>query len=147
MTALRWVLFDLNGTLVDPGVLAQPLGDSAADEALVHAALDDAIEQAMVVSLTGAEAAFRDLLGAGLRRQLALGGRDPVLAEDALALLSTMPAYIDAPAALETLRGVGLELGVLTQSSGDAARTRLGRAPGRRRGRRQARGTPGEQRS
>lgn len=121
MTPLRWVLFDLNGTLVDPGVLAQPLGDSAADEALVHAALDDAIEQAMVVALTGGEAAFFDLLGAGLRRQLALGGRDPALAEDALALMSTMPAYIDAPAALETLRGVGLELGVLTQSSEDAA--------------------------
>jgi 2-haloacid dehalogenase len=119
--ALRWVLFDLNGTLVDPGVLAQPLGDSAADEVLVHAALDDAIEQAMVVALTGGEAAFTDLLAAGLRRQLALAGRDPALAEDALALLSTMPAYLDAPAALETLRGVGLELGVLTQSSANAA--------------------------
>ena len=121
MTALRWVLFDLNGTLLDPGVLAQPLGDSAADEELVHAALDDAIEQAMVIALTGGEAAFRDLLGSGLRRQLALAGRDPVLAEDALALLTTMPAYLDAPAALEALRGVGLELGVLTQSSAEAA--------------------------
>jgi 2-haloacid dehalogenase len=121
VTALRWVLFDLNGTLVDPGVLAQPLGDSAADEALVHTALDDAIEQAMVVTVTGGQAAFRDLLGGGLRRQLALAGRDPALAEDSLALLSTMPAYLDAPAALETLRGVGLELGVLTQSSLEAA--------------------------
>lgn len=118
---LRWVLFDLNGTLVDPGVLAQPLGDSAADEALVHTAMDDAIVQAMVVALTGGEATFRDLLGAGLRRQLALAGRDPALAEVALALLTTMPAYLDAPAALETLRGVGLELGVLTQSSAEAA--------------------------
>jgi 2-haloacid dehalogenase len=121
VSPLRWVLFDLNGTLVDPGVLAQPLGDSANDEALVHSALDDAIEQAMVIALTGGEAAFADLLAAGLRRQLALAGRDPALAEDALALLSTMPAYLDAPAALETLRGVGLELGVLTQSSADAA--------------------------
>jgi 2-haloacid dehalogenase len=121
VTTLRWVLFDLNGTLVDPGVLAQPLGDSAADEALVHTALDDAIEQAMVVALTGGEAVFSDLIGAGLRRQLALQGRDPALAEDAVALLGTMPAYLDAPAALETLRGVGLELGVLTQSSADAA--------------------------
>ena len=125
MTALRWVLFDLNGTLLDPGVLAQPLGDSAADEELVHAALDDAIEQAMVIALTGGEAAFRDLLGSGLRRQLALAGRDPVLAEDALALLTTMPAYLDAPAALEALRGVGLELGVLTQSSADVAEAGL----------------------
>ena len=121
MTPLRWVLFDLNGTLVDPGVLAQPLGDSGADEALVHRALDDAIQQAMVVTLTGAEAVFADLLAAGLRRQLAIAGRDTALAEDALALLGTMPAYIEAPAALEALRGVGLELGVLTQSSAEAA--------------------------
>ena len=121
MTPLRWVLFDLNGTLVDPAVLAQPLGDSAADEVLVHEALDNAIEQAMVVTLTGAQAEFADLLRAGLRRRLSLAGRDPALADDALALLSTMPAFIDAPAALETLRGVGLELGVLTQSSADAA--------------------------
>jgi 2-haloacid dehalogenase len=118
---LRWVLFDLNGTLVDPGVLAQPLGDSGADEAMVHEALDDAIEQAMVIALTGAQATFKDLLAGALRRRLALAGRDTALAEDALALLSTMPAYIDAPAALETLRGIGLELGVLTQSSADAA--------------------------
>ena len=105
---LRWVLFDLNGTLVDPGVLAQPLGDSGADEAMVHEALDDAMEQAMVIALTGAQAAFKDLLAGALRRRLALAGRDTALAEDALALLSTRPAYIDAPAALETLRCIGL---------------------------------------
>ena len=32
-----------------------------------------------------------------------------------------MPAYLDAPAALEQLRGVGLRLGVLTQSAPEAA--------------------------
>ena len=49
MPPLRWVLFDLNGTLVDPAVLAQPLGDSAEDEALVQSAFDDAVMQAMVI--------------------------------------------------------------------------------------------------
>jgi 2-haloacid dehalogenase len=121
VSALRWVLFDLNGTLVDPGVMAQPLGDTGADEELVLAAIDDAVEQAMVVTLTGAQAEFRDLILAGLRRRLALAGRDPAQAEDAIALAGTMPAYLDAPAALETLRGVGLKLGVLTQSSLEAA--------------------------
>jgi 2-haloacid dehalogenase len=125
VTALRWVLFDLNGTLVDPAVLAQPLGDSAADEELAYEALDEANHQAMVMTLGGAQAAFADLLGAALRRRLALAGRDPALAADALALLGTMPAYLDAPAALETLRGVGLELGVLTQSAAEAADTVL----------------------
>ena len=77
MAPLRWVLFDLNGTLVDPAVMAQPLGDSAADEDLVTAAVDDAIQLAMVTTLTGREAAFADLVRAGLARRLRLAGRDP----------------------------------------------------------------------
>ena len=59
MTPLRWVLFDLNGTLVDPAVMAQPLGDTAADEDLVTAAVDDAIQLAMVTTLTGARGRVR----------------------------------------------------------------------------------------
>jgi 2-haloacid dehalogenase len=121
MAALRWVLFDLNGTLVDPSVLAQPLGDSAADEALIQQAFDDAVAHAMVVTLTGDRAVFADLVGAALRRRLLLAGRDPALADDALGLLGSMPAFIEAPAALERLRGVGVRLGVLTQSAAEAA--------------------------
>jgi 2-haloacid dehalogenase len=121
VTPLRWVLFDLNGTLVDPVVMAQPLGDTAADEDLVTAAVDDAIQLAMVTTLTGGAAAFADLVRAALARRLQLAGRDTALADDALGLMSTMPAYIDAPAALEQLRGVGLRLGVLTQSAAAAA--------------------------
>ena len=118
---LRWVFFDLNGTLVDPSVLAQPLGASAADEHLVHAAFEDAVAQAMVLTLTGGRAAFAELIDAGLRRRLAMAGRDPSAADDALGLLGSMPAYFDAPAALERLRAVGLRLGVLTQSAPEAA--------------------------
>ena len=121
MTPLRWVLFDLNGTLVDPAVMAQPLGDTAADEDLVTAAVDDAIQLAMVTTLTGGEAAFADLVRSALARRLRLAGRDSGLADDALGLMGTMPAFIDAPAALEQLRGIGLRLGVLTQSAADAA--------------------------
>jgi 2-haloacid dehalogenase len=119
--ALRWVLFDLNGTLVDTAVMAQPLGDSGADEDLVGHAVDDAIQLAMVVTLTGREASFTDLVRAGLRRRLRLAGRDPSAADDAIGLMGAMPAFIDAPAALEQLRGIGLRLGVLTQSDASAA--------------------------
>ena len=118
---LRWVLFDLNGTLVDPAVMAQPLGDSAADEELVLTALDEANHQAWVLTLAGVQVPFVELFEAGLRRRLALAGRDEAGATDALGLLGSMPAYLDAPAALEQLRGVGLRLGVLTQSAPEAA--------------------------
>jgi 2-haloacid dehalogenase len=121
MAPLRWVLFDLNGTLVDIAVMAQPLGDSGADEELVGAAVDDAIQLAMVATLIDVEADFRALVRAGLRRRLRLAGRDPALADDALGLMSSMPAFIDTPAALERLRGIGLRLGVLTQSAEPAA--------------------------
>jgi 2-haloacid dehalogenase len=112
-----WVLFDLNGTLVDPAVMAQPLGDSGPDEELVLAALDDAIAQAMVATMTGTLPPFRSLIEAALRRRLRLHGRDEEAAATALELMGSMPAFLDAPAALEILRGEGIKLGVLSQSS------------------------------
>jgi 2-haloacid dehalogenase len=117
---LSWVLFNLTGTLVDPTVMAQPLGDSGADEELVLAALDDAIAMAMADALTGALTPLNDLLHAALRRRLRLAGGDEDLAASALELMGTMPAYLEVPGALEALRGRGLRLGVLAQSSADA---------------------------
>jgi 2-haloacid dehalogenase len=119
--AVRFVLFDLNGTLVDPAVLAGPLGDTADDEELVQAAFDEAVMQAMVSTLTGWPTPFAEMIEAALRRRLVLAGRDETLAEGAIGLLGSMPAFHDAPAALERLRGVGVRIGVLTQSSADAA--------------------------
>jgi 2-haloacid dehalogenase len=116
-----WVMFNLTGTLVDPGVMAQPLGDSAPDEEMVQAALDDAIAQAMASTLSGAEIPFSRLIEAGLRRRLRLAGREEHGAVEALELMGTMPAYLETPRALETLRGVGLRLAVLAQSSVAAA--------------------------
>jgi len=118
---LEWVIFDLNGTLVDPSVLAQPLGDSAAADDLVAGAFDDAATAAMVATLGGEHPPFPTLIASALRRRVALAGGDPGRVEDAIALLGSMPAYLDAPAALERLRGEGLRLGVLTQSTTDAA--------------------------
>jgi 2-haloacid dehalogenase len=118
---LSWVLFDLNGTLVDPSVLAQPLGDSAAADEVVLDSLDEANMQAMTSTLTGERPPFAELLEASLRRRTELAGGDPHSAHDAVALLGSMPSFIEAPSALERLRGEGLRLGVLTQSNTGAA--------------------------
>ena len=117
---LQWVLFNLTGTLVDPAVLAQPLGDSGADEDLVLAALDDAVAMAMTDALTGVTTPLTRLMDAALRRRLRLAGADEERAADALELTGTMPAYLEVPGALESLRSYGLRLGVLAQSSVDA---------------------------
>ncbi len=108
-----WVLFDLNGTLVDPSVI---------DE-LAVAALDEANMMAMVTVIAGAEATFKPLLEAALRRGLERAGRDPASAS--LDRLSEMPAYPDVPDALARLREAGFTLAVLTQSAADAAETVL----------------------
>ena len=118
--ALSWVLFNLTGTLVDPTVLAQPLGDSGADEDLVLAALDDAVAMAMVETLTEGDTPLEAMIGAAIRRRLRLVGADESQADAALQLMSTMPAYLEAPGALEELRARGLKLGVLAQSSAAA---------------------------
>jgi 2-haloacid dehalogenase len=117
---LSWVLFNLTGTLVDPTVLAQPLGDSGADEDLVLSALDDTVAMAMVDAVTGDKHTLNELMAAAMRRRLRLAGADAERVDAALALVSTMPAYIEAPGALESLRGHGLKLGVLSQSSAAA---------------------------
>jgi 2-haloacid dehalogenase len=117
---LEWVLFNLTATLVDPTVLAQPLGDSGDDEELVLAALDDAVTMAMTDALTGVSHPFDELTAAAMRRRLRLVGRDEGRAAAALELIGTMPAYLETPRALETLRGRGLRLGVLAQSSAAA---------------------------
>jgi 2-haloacid dehalogenase len=114
-----WVLFDLNGTLVDPSVLAEPAHAA-------HEAIDEANMMAMIATLGGREAVFADLLEGALRRRLALAGADPASA--ALDRLETMPAYPDAPAALERLRSGGCRLAVLTQSSSEAAERVLAHA-------------------
>ena len=117
---LQWVLFNLTGTLVDPTVLAQPLGDSGADEELVLAALDDAIAMAMVDNLTGAMAPLDELVAGAMRRRLRLAGANEDNVASALELMGTMPAYLEVPGALEALRARGLRLGVLAQSSATA---------------------------
>jgi 2-haloacid dehalogenase len=116
-----WVIFDLNGTLVDPAVLIEP-GN------LAIAALDEANMMAMVTVLAGRETEFKPLLDAALRRGLERAGRDPALAEGALERLPDMPAYPDVPEALARLREGGFRLAVLTQSSAEAAEAVLARS-------------------
>jgi 2-haloacid dehalogenase len=115
-----WVLFDLNGTLVDPSVLLE--------DDLGVAALDEANMMAMVTVLAGAAAEFKPLLDAALRRGLERAGRDPSLAANALSRLASMPAYPEVPDALAALRSGGFRLAVLTQSAVEAAQTVLSNA-------------------
>jgi 2-haloacid dehalogenase len=93
----EWVVFDLNGTLLDPvGVGAQ--------------ALDRAILSAMTLNHVGEYRPFTELL----RAAVAVGR--PGEAEQAMEAAAAMPAFPEAADALDLLAGAGLRLAVLTNS-------------------------------
>jgi 2-haloacid dehalogenase len=112
------VVFDLVGTLLDPGALGEPFG---AGRDLGLAALDDAVAMAMADTLAGEHRPFPELVRGGLERHVALRDlpREPI--DAALDLLRRLPPYPGARAALARLRDAGCELAVLTNSAADAA--------------------------
>ena len=117
------IAFDLNGTLLDPTYLASAVGG---DDALVLRSLDLAVAQAMTLTLSGAPyRPFKELLEAGLRRELERAGRDPDAAVDAVALTAQMPPFPEAAGALEVLADAGHRLVVLTNSAAAAAEEAL----------------------
>ena len=103
--ALAWVLFNLTGTLVDPPVMAQPLGDSAADEQLALNVIDDTIAIADGRRAHGLQHAVHPDDGGRDARRLRLSGTDEERALSALELVSTMPAYLEAPGRAEVTPG------------------------------------------
>jgi HAD superfamily hydrolase (TIGR01493 family) len=95
---VRWALFDLNGTLLDPAGIGDPLGLSPEQSVL---ALDETIMLAMAETLSGGDRAFGELLESVLRRRAELTGADASALEEALGQAARMPPYPDAGAAIE----------------------------------------------
>jgi 2-haloacid dehalogenase len=116
MMTTMWVIFDLNGTLLDPAGLLDP-------PEIPIAALDEANMMAMVTVLAGRETTFKPLFEAALRRGLERAGREPVEVD-----LTSMPAYPDVPDALAALREAGFRLAVLTQSAVEPSEEAMTRA-------------------
>jgi hypothetical protein len=70
------VLFDMNGTLLDPDSMSEPLGASEEARELIRRALNTTITAAMAETLSAeaprGQPPFTDLLTAALRRELEL---------------------------------------------------------------------------
>src|SRR3954451_17443482 len=115
--SLRWVLFDLNGTLLDPSGIGEPVGLSRAEG---HAVLDEAILHAMAETLSGGYRPFSDLVRAALRRRGGSTGLD-----EAMERAARMTAFPDSADAMDRLRAAGLRVGALTNSATAAAETAL----------------------
>ena len=111
------VAFDLNGTLLDPSALAEPLGGDEPSCQLVLRALDTAVVQGMAFTLSGGYRPFPQLIEAGLRRELELCGRDADLASAAVERLGAMAPFPEAAEALDVLARAGHRLAVVTNSA------------------------------
>lgn len=115
------VLFDLNGTLTDPGAIGRAW--DAPD--LGVAVLAAAVQSAMVETILGGTRAFSEHIEAALRDEVDRRGLDPARIENALETARALPAYPDTAAGLEALAGAGHRLAVLTNSGADAGRRTL----------------------
>ena len=118
---MSWVLFDLNGTLLDPGAMGAPWDEPA----IGVEALDGAVLQAMVDTLSGAFAPFPSYLEAALARRVELAGLDPSPLGEAVARAGRLPPFPDAAPALDRLAAAGRRLAVVTNSAAEAAEAAL----------------------
>jgi 2-haloacid dehalogenase len=123
---VSWVLFDLNGTVLDPSVIAEPLGGGDEERRLVADAFREALLFAMADTLSGG--GYRPLpeyLRAALERVLRAAGRDTGVLDAAMARAAAMDPFPDAPSALGLLRDADLRAGVLTNSTAESAERAL----------------------
>jgi len=114
---VRWVAFDLNGTLLDPA------GAVPGEPDLGRRALTDAVVLAMATNAVGEYRDFADFVAAALSRRL-----DGSELEEAVKRASTLPPFPDAERALGRLADAGLRIAVVTNSAGEAAGQALGAA-------------------
>lgn len=121
-----WILFDVNGTLLDPRKVAEAWsGEAERMRPLVAPALQQAVHAAQVDTLAGEFRPLPDLLQSALARQAALNGLDPGPASDAVELTKQMDPYPDVPGGLDALSGAGLRLAAVTNSARDSAEQAL----------------------
>jgi 2-haloacid dehalogenase len=120
------VLFDLNGTLLDPAPLTATW--PSAPRGLALSVLDQAVVQAMVDTMTGEFRPFPHYLRAALGHRAAVAGLPLEHVEAGLAAARALPAFADAAGALARLREAGHRVSVLTNSGAHTARDALAQA-------------------
>jgi len=117
------ILFDVNGTLLDPRALTATWEGAPAGLAL--SVLDQTTKQAMVDTMTGAFRPFPEYLRAALAVRATLAGLGEEAVEAGMRAAVALPPYPEAADALARLRLAGHTPSALTNSAADAARGAL----------------------
>jgi 2-haloacid dehalogenase len=115
-------LFDLNGTLVDPSVIADELPPDVDRAGFVDGVLGDAVLLATIETITGRYRDFAELLRAAAARRL---GADSAALDAIMDATQRMTPFPDALEGIRTLQEAGVGVGVLTNSSAETARSLL----------------------
>ena len=117
------VLFDVNGTLLDPRALTASW--EGAPSGLGLSVLDQTVLQSMVDTITGEFRPFPEYIRAALAHRAALAGLGDDAVQRGMAAAAALPPYPDADDALSRLRVAGHTPSALTNSAADAARSAL----------------------
>jgi 2-haloacid dehalogenase len=117
------VLFDVNGTLLDPRALTASW--EGAPTGLGLSVLDQTVLQSMVDTLTGEFRPFTDYIRAALAHRAQLLGLGDEAVEAGLKAAAALPPYADAADALARLRVAGHTPSAVTNSAAEAARSAL----------------------
>jgi 2-haloacid dehalogenase len=117
------VLFDVNGTLLDPRALTASWEGAPSGVGL--SLLDQTVAQAMVDTMTGEFREFRQYMRAALRHRARLAGLGEDAVEAGLQAAAALPPYPDAADALARLTLAGHTPSALTNSPAEGARSAL----------------------
>ncbi len=120
------VLFDVNGTLLDPRALTASW--EGTPPALGLSVLDQTVLQSMVDTIGGEFRPFADYIRAALAHRAELLGLGDDAVEAGMRAATALPPYPDAADALARLRVAGHTPSAVTNSAADAARAALGEA-------------------
>lgn len=114
-----WVVFDLNGTLLDPAALSASLPAPCNDERTGIGLLDTTVHQSMVDTLAGRYRPFGEYLRSSVRQVLEVAGIGEVdrHVEAAVEAASRMPAFPEVDGALRALRESGPRVAAITNST------------------------------
>jgi 2-haloacid dehalogenase len=120
------VLFDVNGTLLDPRALTASW--EGAPPGLGLSVLDQTVLQSMVDTLSGEFRPFTDYIRAALAHRARLLGLGDEAVDAGMEAAAALPPYPDAADALARLVVAGHTPTAVTNSAADAARSALGAA-------------------
>lgn len=127
---MRTIVFDVNETLLDLGVMRSPFADALGEDDALSQWFSRMLHLSLVVTLTGLNLDFGQVGRAALQAVADRAGTSlgPETTERLLGMLRELPAHPEVPAALARLRDAGFRTSALTNSSGVVALAQLAHA-------------------